>query len=159
MFKYSINLSWSEEDESYVATIPEFPGLTAFGDTPEEAAEEAKIAAQGFIEVFKEDGLEIPEPDTWKEFSGQTRLRMPKSLHARLSREADKEGVSLNSHILSLLSSRQPLKEVDKKLANMQQLLLSKMLPIEEVVRSPGTSASESIFILGKSCREGARVK
>ena len=53
---------WSDEDESYVATIPEFPGLSAFGDTPEEAAEEAKIAAEGFIQVFKEDGRTLNMP-------------------------------------------------------------------------------------------------
>ena len=44
MFKYSINLTWSDEDNCYVATVSEFPGLSAFGDTPEEAAEEASPA-------------------------------------------------------------------------------------------------------------------
>lgn len=62
MFKYSIQLFWSEEDDSYVATIEEFPGLSAFGDTPEEAAREARIAAEGFIKVLQEDGELIPEP-------------------------------------------------------------------------------------------------
>jgi len=61
-FKYSINLIWSDIDDSYVAIIPEFPGLSAFGETPEDAAREAKIAAEGFIKIYKEDGIEIPEP-------------------------------------------------------------------------------------------------
>jgi len=64
MFKYSINLFWSEEDKSYIATVPEFPNLSAFGKTPQEALKEAEIAIQGFIEVLKEDGCEISEPYT-----------------------------------------------------------------------------------------------
>jgi predicted RNase H-like HicB family nuclease len=62
MFKYSIILDWSNEDDCYLATIKEFPGLSAFGDTPEQAAHEAQIAAEAMIEVMKEDGDEIPVP-------------------------------------------------------------------------------------------------
>jgi antitoxin HicB len=62
MFKYSIHLDWSNEDDCYLATIKEFPGLSAFGDTPEQAAHEAQIAAEAMIEVMKEDGEEIPAP-------------------------------------------------------------------------------------------------
>lgn len=64
MFRYSVNLTWSEDDGCYIATIPEFPGLSAFGETPEEAAKEARIAAMGFMEVYKEDGIPLPEPFT-----------------------------------------------------------------------------------------------
>jgi predicted RNase H-like HicB family nuclease len=64
IFKYSVQLSWSDEDECYIATIKEFPGLSAFGDTPEEAAHEARIAAEGMIEDLKEDGEDVPEPVT-----------------------------------------------------------------------------------------------
>jgi predicted RNase H-like HicB family nuclease len=64
MFKYSVNLVWSEEDRSYIATVPEFPNLSAFGKTPQEAAREAETAVKGFIAVLKEDGEEIPEPLT-----------------------------------------------------------------------------------------------
>ena len=120
MFKYSINLAWSNEDNCYVATVTEFPGLSAMGDTPEEAVEEAKIAVEGFIEVYQEDGCEIPEPDTVKKFSGQTRLRLPKSLHAALSVEAEKEGVSFNSYVLSLLSERNIGRKIEKQLYNLR---------------------------------------
>jgi len=91
MFKYSINLTWNDEDNCYIATVSEFPGLSAFGDTPEEAVEEAKIAIEGFLKVYEEDGCQIPEPETLKPFGGQTRLRLPKGLYAALSQEALKE--------------------------------------------------------------------
>lgn len=56
-FKYSINIFWSNEDNSYIATIPEMEGLSAFGDTPEEALKEARQAAKGFIEVMDKPDL------------------------------------------------------------------------------------------------------
>jgi len=112
MFKYSINLSWSDEDECYVATVPEFPGLSAFGDTPDEAAKEAEIAAKGFIAVYEEDGDLLPEPLTVVEYSGQTRLRLAKSLHAALAQEAKREKVSLNTYINTLLSERNSLSKL-----------------------------------------------
>ena len=64
MFKYSIYLFWNDEDQGYIATIEEFPGLSAFGEIPEEAAKEARITAEGFIKVMVEDGDPIPEPKT-----------------------------------------------------------------------------------------------
>jgi predicted RNase H-like HicB family nuclease len=129
MFKYSINLTWSDEDNCYVATVSEFPGLSAFGDTPEEAVEEAKIAVEGFVKVYKEDGCPIPEPETLKPFSGQTRLRLPKSLHASLSQEALKEGVSLNSYVVHLLSERHVSKKLEKELTDLKNLVLLSVLP------------------------------
>lgn len=116
MFKYSINLLWSESDDCYIATISEFPGLSAFGETPEKAVKEAEIAAKGFLEVYKEDGNAIPEPELLENFSGQTRLRLPKTLHAKLSHEAKTEGVSLNTYLVSLLSEKHPYKEIKKQI-------------------------------------------
>jgi predicted RNase H-like HicB family nuclease len=104
MFQYRIDLSWSDEDGGYIATIPEFPNLSAFGETPDKALAEAKIAANLMLEVLKEDGQTPPEPKKLCQFSGQTRLRMPKSLHKALASEAEHEGVSLNTLIVQKLS-------------------------------------------------------
>ncbi len=123
MFKYSVNASWSDEDECYVALIPEFSGLSAFGDTPEEAVAEAKIAAEGFIKVFQEDDCEVPKPRKLSAHSGQTRLRLSKTLHLVLSQEAKAEGISLNSYIVQLLSERHVAYKTDKKLEIIQNIL------------------------------------
>jgi len=127
MFKYSVNSSWSDEDQCYIALIPELPGLSAFGDTPEEAVAEAKIATEGFVKVYEEDGCELPKPRKFSRHSGQTRLRLPKSLHAALSQEAKAEGVSLNSHIVHLLSERHIAHKIYAKLETFGNMLMGTM--------------------------------
>lgn len=129
MEKYSINLMWSEEDEGYIATIPEFPGLSAFGENPEEAMEEAQMALEGFIEVYNEDGCKIPEPQTLETYSGQTRLRLPKNMHAKLSRQANREGISLNTYIVQLVSENHVKNQINQRLKDIQDLPLLNSAP------------------------------
>jgi predicted RNase H-like HicB family nuclease len=93
MLNYSIALNWSEEDNGFIATVPEFPYLSAFGETRDSALAEAEIALKGFIEDFEEDGEELPPIKEVPSYSGQLRLRMGKSLHARLSIAAQDEGL------------------------------------------------------------------
>ena len=44
MPKYGFDIFWSDEDKGYIATCPDFPSLSAFGETEEEALQEAKTA-------------------------------------------------------------------------------------------------------------------
>jgi predicted RNase H-like HicB family nuclease len=111
MFKYSISIKWSDEDGGFIATVPELEGLSAFGETQEEAARELLEAGEAFIETMKKAGDALPEPSKATVYSGQTRLRMPKTLHARLAVEAEKENVSLNTYVVSLLSERHGVRE------------------------------------------------
>lgn len=102
---YSLTLAWSDEDNGYIALCPEFPGVSAFGDTPQDAISEAGTALLATIETYKAEGWSLPEPRRIPKCSGRLLLRLPKSLHTRLAGEADNEGVSLNTHIIALLSA------------------------------------------------------
>lgn len=62
--KYSIRIFWSDEDESFVAVCREFPGLSAFGETREEALREAQIALDLMIETYLEKRISLPEPQS-----------------------------------------------------------------------------------------------
>ncbi len=104
MFKYSMQLFWSEEDGEYVALIPEFPYLSALSKKPDQAVREALMVAEAFLEDMAETGDEPPEPQVLSSFSGQTRVRMPRTLHQRLAGRARMEDVSLNTLIVSLLA-------------------------------------------------------
>ncbi len=102
--RYLILVSWSDDDEAFLATCPAFPTLSAFGDTPEEAVHEARLVLEGFVEIYQEDGLPLPEPENVAAYSGRLNLRMPKTLHYKLARLAETEGISLNTLIITRLS-------------------------------------------------------
>jgi antitoxin HicB len=104
MFKYSMQLFWSEEDGEYVALVPEFPHLSALAETPAKAAEEATLVTETVLEVLSQDGQTPPKPQTLSSFSGETRVRMPRSLHQKLAGRALMENVSLNTLMVTLLA-------------------------------------------------------
>ncbi|CAD7766990.1 MAG: HicB_like antitoxin of bacterial toxin-antitoxinsystem [Candidatus Argoarchaeum ethanivorans] len=62
MYKYAIEIFHSEEDEGYIAVVPELSGCTAFGETEEKALKEIKIAMELWIETAKKEGRNIPQP-------------------------------------------------------------------------------------------------
>jgi predicted RNase H-like HicB family nuclease len=111
-FQYSIVLQWSDEDDAYIALVPEFPHASAFGDTPEQAVREMKIAVGLILESMAEDGTPAPEPRKIKPYSGELRVRFPIDLHARLAALAEQEGMSLNSYIVYLLTRASTVVEV-----------------------------------------------
>jgi len=55
-------------------------------------------AMRAWIDVSLEDGDPIPEPRPIEDYSGKFMVRVPKSLHRRLVKKADDEGVSLNAY-------------------------------------------------------------
>ena len=62
MNKYKVVISWSEEDGTFLAEIPELPGCIADGDTQEVALENARDAAALWIETAQALGRRIPQP-------------------------------------------------------------------------------------------------
>ena len=62
MPKYAIEIFYSEEDEGFIAVVPELPGCSAFGETEEEALQEVKIAMDLWITVAKKEGRKVPRP-------------------------------------------------------------------------------------------------
>ena len=62
MNKYHINVFYSEDDEGFIADIPDLKFCSAFGETPDKAVAEVLIAQQLWLEAAKETGREIPEP-------------------------------------------------------------------------------------------------
>lgn len=88
-----------EEGGGWFAEIPLLPGCMADGESIEEAVKNLNEAKASWIETSLEINREVPEPNS-EDYSGQLRLRMPKSLHKELSQKAKEENVSLNQFIL-----------------------------------------------------------
>ncbi|MBV9072105.1 MAG: type II toxin-antitoxin system HicB family antitoxin [Acidobacteria bacterium] len=62
MSKYEIILYWSEDDQAFVAEVPELPGCAADGPTRQEALANAEVVIQEWIDTAKEIGRPIPTP-------------------------------------------------------------------------------------------------
>ena len=62
MKDYHINIFYSEEDEGYIADIPDLVACSAYGATPEEALREVSVAKQAWLESARAEGKPIPEP-------------------------------------------------------------------------------------------------
>ena len=149
MSKHSILVQWSDEDNTYIATVYELPGLSAFGPSPEEAVKELSIAKKAYLEVLEEDGEEIPEPDVLKPFSGQTRLRLPKTLHQSLTNEAKREGVSLNTYIVQLLSQKNILANLIGRMEKLEDNIHKAFLyTIQTPAQPPMPEADNKIIYL-----------
>jgi predicted RNase H-like HicB family nuclease len=69
MKDYHINVFWSEEDECYVADIPDLQFCSAFGSTPEEAVRQVGIAKRQWLATAQADGRPIPRPKSFPSVS------------------------------------------------------------------------------------------
>lgn len=103
------SLPWSrevlvDEDGGYVARIPELDGCFADGDSPAQAVSRLEDVLRDWLAIALEEEREISEPRSrTQEYSGRFSVRVPKSLHRRLSEQAEAEEASLNQYLAVLL--------------------------------------------------------
>ncbi len=94
-----------EGETLYEARVREFPDLVTYGDSHEEAYALMLDAIETTAKAFAEMGRLVPPvhhvPD---DFSGRVTLRLPKTLHRAIAMAAEAEGVSLNQHLVNILS-------------------------------------------------------
>ena len=60
--KYEIILYWSDEDDVFVAEVPQLPGCMAHGDTPEASLASVREAIELWLDTAREFGDPIPTP-------------------------------------------------------------------------------------------------
>ena len=85
-----------EDGGGWLITFPDLPGCMADGESIEQAMAEAVDAEESWLKTREELGVSEP--------SGRFVVRLPKSLHAKLSARAKQEGVSMNTLTVSYLS-------------------------------------------------------
>lgn len=101
---YRMEIVEDQEEGGYVVSFPDLPGCITCGETIESAVANAADAKKAWIEAAMEEGLPIHEPDSLDDYSGQFKLRIPKSLHRSLAEHSKREGISMNQYCLYLLS-------------------------------------------------------
>lgn len=61
-FRYEVILYWSDEDQAFIAEVPELPGCAADGATYAEAISNVEVVIREWIETAQELGRPVPEP-------------------------------------------------------------------------------------------------
>ena len=101
---YKLEIVPDAEEGGYVASYPELRGCLTCGDTIETVAANAEDCKREWLMAAMEEGLDIPEPSDAADYSGQFKLRIPKSLHKSLAERSKAEGISMNQYCLYLLT-------------------------------------------------------
>ena len=95
--RYSFRVTWSAEDDEFVATCVEFPSLSWLAGTPE-------LALSGLRNLLA-SGEAVPEPLSTRHYSGKFQLRLGEDLHRRLAMEAAEQSTSLNQYVVQKLAA------------------------------------------------------
>ena len=102
---YKIEVIEDKEEGGYAFSCPELKGCVTCADTIQKGIEMIEDAKKSWFTACLEDEIPIPEPTGINEYSGQFKLRIPKSLHKTLAERSQQEGISMNQYCLYLLSS------------------------------------------------------
>lgn len=109
---YKMEIVPDMDEGGFVVSYPDLPGCITCGETIEEALINAKDAKKAWLEAAIESGVEINVPDSLEDYSGQFKLRIPKSLHKQLSEHSKREGISMNQYCLYLLTKNDALYKI-----------------------------------------------
>ena len=103
-YPFIVRAMTADEGDGYLIEYPDVPGCISDGATPEEALVNGRDALRECLLFLLEFGRPLPAPGAMSASSGQWRQRVPKSLHARLTARAEREGVSLNTLVTALVA-------------------------------------------------------
>lgn len=109
---YKLEIIPDPDESGFVAMYPDLPGCITTGETMEEVTANAVDAKREWLNAALEDSIPITEPVGLDAYSGQFKLRIPKSLHRSLSEHSKAEGVSMNQYCVYLLSKNDALEKV-----------------------------------------------
>lgn len=101
---YKIEIVKDNTEGGYILSIPELKGCVTCADQLLKGMEMLEDAKKQWIVAAMESGYQIPEPNIIENYSGQFKLRIPKSLHKELAEKSKQEGISMNQYCLYLLS-------------------------------------------------------
>lgn len=118
-----------DETGGYVASIQEFPGCVAEGDTPDAAIQNLDKAAASWVQVALSNGFEIRDPVSFHGYSGKIALRIPRGLHKQVAELAELEGSSINqllvTSIAQYLGSKHAFREISKTILSEVRKVMS----------------------------------
>jgi len=114
---YRMEIVPDPDEGGYAVSFPELPGCVTVGDTIADAINNAADAKKEWLTAAVEEGIYIQEPRDLEQYSGQFKLRIPRSLHKSLSIHARQEGISMNQYCLYLLAKNDTVHTTQKRVS------------------------------------------
>jgi predicted HicB family RNase H-like nuclease len=102
---YTYRVSWSADDDEFVATCAEFPSLSWLAPNRDDALRGLESLLLEVVGDMVEQGEQPPEPFSERTYSGKFNLRVGESLHRELATHAAEDGISLNQYVLRKLTA------------------------------------------------------
>lgn len=112
---YRMEFTPDNDEGGFVVSFPELPGCISVGDTIDEAYANAMDAKKAWYAAAVESGFSFNPPSRIEDYSGQFKLRIPKSLHKALAEHSKEEGISMNQYCLYLLSMNDAIHSGNKE--------------------------------------------
>ena len=102
--RYTYRVTWSEEDQEYVALCVEFPSISWLDKSQEKTLVGIRKLVTNTVTDLKQSGEPVPQPISARPYSGKFVVRVPPEVHRALALRAAEAGVSLNRLVSSKLS-------------------------------------------------------
>ena len=103
--RYTYRVTWSLEDDEYVATCLELPSMSWLAATQEDALRGLREAITEVVADLQASGEPVPDPLSSRSYSGKFNLRVGEQLHRKLAIEAAEEHLSLNQYVVRRLNN------------------------------------------------------
>lgn len=100
-YQFTVRPLSKDEGGGYLVEYPDIPGCMSDGETIEEAIANGREALRDCLDVFKESGGKPPKPSVE---AAQWRQRLPRTLYSKLTKQAETEGVSINSLVTAIIA-------------------------------------------------------
>jgi predicted HicB family RNase H-like nuclease len=102
--RYTYRVTWSVEDDEFVATCAEFPSLSWLAESQAATLKGLVDLVADTLADLESNGEDVPEPLSERSYSGKFNLRVGEGLHRRLAIRAAEEHLSLNQYVVQRLS-------------------------------------------------------
>ena len=123
MNKYRIQITWDEEDQIFIARVPELEGVATHGKSRLEAAKHAEEAINLHLKTLAAMNKPFPQSIAEKNLSGNMSLRMGKDVHETAAIHAAKLGKSINEYIVDLINKDDNKDEFEASLEATKDLI------------------------------------
>jgi antitoxin HicB len=100
-YQFTVRPLSKQEGGGYLVEYPDIPGCMSDGETIEEAISNCREALRDCVDVFRESGRKLPKPSIE---AAQWRQRLPRTLYSKLTKQAEMEGVSINSFVTAIIA-------------------------------------------------------